>query len=411
MTLRFGILAVGDELVCGDNVDTNSAWLARLCVAHGHRVLGFAVERDDPGAISRAVERFRGVADVLLVTGGLGPTLDDVTRDGVAVALGRRLVLDEEVLEGLRRSDGRPLDEGSERQAWFPRGARILPNPQGTAPGFVLRYGILSGERGGFTVACMPGVPTEMKAMATRLFEEVLSDGTVAETLRVRACGLPESEVGRRLADLMERDDEHVDVGITVSAAVLTVSIRGDDPERMGETERQVRERLGEAVFGSGTTTLAETVVTMLRERGMTLSIAESCTGGLVAAALTSVPGSSDVFGDGVVTYANQAKAERLGVPDDLLREHGAVSPEVAKAMARGSMKVSRSQIAVSITGVAGPGGGSPEKPVGLVVFGVADELGVHTQEHRWRGTRQEIRSRSVSWALDLVRRRLLGLL
>ncbi len=407
MTLRFGILAVGDELVTGDTVDTNTAWLAGAIRDRGHRVVGAAMERDDVAAIADAVERFRRRVDVLVVTGGLGPTLDDITRDGVAAALGRRLVIDEEVLADLKARYGRQLGAGSERQALAPRGARRLDNPVGTAPGFLLRYGILTGEGGGFSVACLPGVPSEMKAMATALMDDVFSRGDGVAHRKVRACGLAESKLGERLADLMEADDSGCDIGITVHHAEHTITLRGEDDTRMAAVEAEVRRRLGEHVFGSGDDTLAGVVVAALARAGRTVTTVESCTGGLLAGALTAVPGSSEVFHEGVVTYAAAAKTARVGVPEALIAEHGMVSVEVARAMAEGGRRVTGADYSLAITGVAGPGGGAPDTPVGTVVTALASARGTETLVRSWQGTRDEIRGRSVSIALDMLRRQL----
>ena len=429
--LTFGVLAVGDELVCGDGVDTNSAWIAAAARDRGHRVLGFAVVPDDVLAISRAVEDFRRRVDVLIVTGGLGPTLDDLTRDGVAAALGRRLVTDEGVaarLAELYGRHGRALDEASARQALFPRGARVLDNPVGTAPGFVLRYGIFAHERReagaagggagsgagvraggspGFSVACVPGVPSEMRALVTTLFDEVFAGGVAVPTLRLKLCGPPESEVGGLLADLMERDSGAADIGITVKHAVITVSVRGDDAEAVAAVHATARERLGHHVFGEGDVTLAGHVVAGLAAAGLTLTTAESCTGGLLAGALTDVPGSSEVFREGAVTYSNEAKRRLLGVPAAVLDREGAVSEACARAMAEGQRRRAGADLALAVTGIAGPAGGSADKPVGTVWFALAAADGTVVRHVGWSGTRDEIRGRAVNVALDLARRHL----
>ena len=418
-SLRVGVLAVGDELVTGDSVDTNSAWIAGVARDRGHRVVGFAVVPDDVLAISRAVEDFRRNADVLVVSGGLGPTLDDLTRDGVAAALGRRLVPDEAVLARLAEQygrHGRAVDEISARQALFPRGARVLPNPVGTAPGFVLRYGIFEGERapgagpptaGGFSVACVPGVPSEMRALVTALFDEVFGGGAGVPTLRLHLCGPPESEVGGLLADLMERDSGAADIGITVKHAVISVCVRGDDAAAVRTVFEAARERLGRHVFGEGDASLAGALVAGLTAAGLTLTTAESCTGGLLAGALTAVPGSSEAFREGAVTYSNESKQRLLGVPAALLGEHGAVSEACARAMAEGQRRRTGADLALSVTGIAGPSGGSADKPVGTVWCALASADGTVARHVAWTGTRDEIRGRAVNVALDMARRHL----
>jgi len=407
--LRVAILAVGDELVGGDSQDTNSSWLARAVRARGHTVTGMAVVGDARSALDSAVRRARQDADLLLVTGGLGPTGDDITRDGIAEAFGLELTERAELIEQLEAfyaSRGLPLGPGSRRQAEMPAGAEVLANPNGTAPGFLVRRETL-------TVACLPGVPSEMKPMAEVLLPQLLPAAGAHLSRRLLACGPAEAELGERIADLMdhaagERSD--LRIGLTAKLGVLILTVRGHDERAVAAAELTLRERLGEDLFGVGDETLAGCVVSGLAARGLTLAAAESCTGGLFCGAITAVPGASEVLREGAVTYSNEAKVARLGLDAALIDEHGAVSEAVAEAMAKGVRETSGADLGMAITGIAGPDGGTPHKPVGTVVFALAHAGGCRVLTRRWLGARDEVRARSVCLALELIRRHLLKL-
>ncbi len=411
--LRVALLAVGDELLCGEIADTNSAWLARRLREHGHVLSRFTLVGDELPAIRQAVERAGDSAELLIVTGGLGPTRDDITRDGVAAAFGLPLVERPELLASLSAHyarHGLPVSADSARQAALPAGAVVLENARGTAPGFLLRRREHEAL-GGLTVACLPGVPGEMRAMADALLAEHVPAGPAHGSRRLLACGLAESAAGDRLADLMDHArGERTDcrLGITVKAGVLSITLRGHDEAAIAALASTVRERLGAAVFGEGDDTLAGAVVARLAERRLTVTTAESCTGGLLAGALTSVPGSSAVFREGVIAYADDAKRSRLGVPEALIAAHGVVSEPVAIAMAEGQRARAGADVALAISGIAGPDGGTPGKPVGTVALALADARGSLAVARHWMGARDEVRQRSVTAALDLLRRRLL---
>jgi nicotinamide-nucleotide amidase len=400
------ILAVGDELLAGELLDSNSAWLARQVRARGHVVSHFAVVGDELPAIRAAVQTALAQADLLLVTGGLGPTGDDITRDGVAAALGVPLAERPELVARLQEfysARGIPLGAGSRRQAEMPVGASVLENPVGTAAGFL-------HVRDGRAVACFPGVPSELHVMAPPCLDACLPPAPAGLTRHLHLCGVAESEVGEKLADLMDhvraaRRDARL--GVTAKLGVLTLALRGTDARAVADMEADVRSRVGELLFGEGEETLAGAVVRHLARRRETLTTAESCTGGLLAGAITSVPGSSEVFREGVVVYSNEAKTARLGVPEALLAEHGAVSEPVAVAMARGARERAGADHALAITGIAGPSGGTPDKPAGTVCLAVAGPDGERALTRRWTGTREEVRGRSVNLALELLRRRI----
>jgi len=424
--LRVAILAVGDELLAGELVDTNSAWLARAVRARGHLVTGLAAAGDEASSIARAVTAAVADNDLVLLTGGLGPTEDDLTRDGLALAFGLQLEERADLVAALTaqvQRAGVPLNPGSLRQTELPRGAIVLPNPRGTAPGFLLRIArpapptpaapiARAGVAHEVLIAAMPGVPSEMQGMAAALLAEHVPMGPALITRRLLACGPSESQLGAELKDLMHhagafRSDARL--GINVSGGVMAIMIRGNDAAAVAAMEAAVRQRVGPAIFGEGEDTHAGAVVALLDARGLTVSTAESCTGGLLAAAITSVTGSSRVFREGLITYSYEAKTARLGVAAQELREHGAVSERVVAAMAKGARLRAEADFALAISGIAGPDGGTPDKPVGTVALGLAFQGGERTVMRRWLGSREEIRRRSVTFALELLRRHLLN--
>jgi nicotinamide-nucleotide amidase len=414
------ILAIGDELILGQKTDTNTAWIADQLTARSLRVLEHVTVDDDQTLIAEAMRRLAHRADLLICTGGLGPTADDLTRQGLAAAMGDQLVEDAPSLAAIEawfRGRGRDLPPANRVQALRPSRGRSLPNPHGTAPGLA---GRLELDGRACDVFCLPGPPREMRPM----FEaEVLPALRVPPGRRVRTrmlhtFGLGESEVARRLGDLMDRDRSPL-VGTTASGGVVTCRIRfeGDADEeealaRLDEAEAQVRTRLGPVVFAKDTPStdaLERAVVQRLRERSESLVVAESCTGGLLGERLTRAPGSSEVFLGGWLTYSNAMKRELLGVDERALDEHGAVSEPVARAMARGALRASQSaggaDHALAITGVAGPGGGSDDKPVGTVWIARASrDASDDARLFRFGGDRLAVRHWSAVTALGLLR-------
>jgi len=411
MALKAEIISIGSELVSGQSLDTNSRWLSQELGALGistafHTTIGD--DLDDNVAVFRAAaER----ADLVLTTGGLGPTQDDLTRDALARAAGVGLREDPESLAAIAALFARRHRTMSERnhvQAMFPEGADPLPNTIGTAPGIWMRV-----DRA--TFACMPGVPSEMRKMFAEQVVPRLRDlGWVDRIFvyrKVSLFGRGESDVEADALDLTARG--HVpEVGITVHDATISFRIRGegltseDAWRQTDETAALIRQRFGPLVIGEGTTDVADALVVELSRTGATLATAESCTGGLAAHLITAIPDVSPYYPGGVVTYSNQAKTELLGVPAELIHDHGAVSPEVAVAMARGALQRFDADVAVSVTGIAGPGGGSPEKPVGLVYLGLAtrDLTDSRRLEMGPEQPRDVIQSRSAKHALNWVR-------
>ena len=406
------IISIGDELTTGQNVDTNSAWLSRQLTAAGVAVIRHVTVGDDVSRIETSFRHALTAAELVIVTGGLGPTADDLTRQALAAATDSPL---EENAEALAQIEAffarwqRPLTASNRTQALAPRGSRIVHNPRGTAPG-------LWHEKGGRNLFALPGVPAEMKNMYAATIAPLvakLAAGRATHIARVLTFGMAEARMGELIADLMVRG-RHPLVGTTASEAVITVRIiaTADSPDAARELAQrdaaEVRQRLGDAVFGSDDDTLHGVVAAELLRRKLTIATAESCTGGLLATRLTDVPGSSDYFLRGYVTYSNQTKSELLGVPAQLIAEQGAVSAAVARAMAEGCRSVARTDMAIGITGIAGPGGGSAEKPIGLVYVGLADADATEVNrlllgEHL---SRIEIRDRAVKNALNMLRLR-----
>ena len=426
------ILSVGDELTLGQTVDTNSAWLANSLAAVGIDINGHVTVPDSREAIAAAVRYASTNVDLLVISGGLGPTEDDLTREGLADAMGVELVVDQLALATIRGffdAIKRPMPPRNQVQAQLPRGARSIPNTCGTAPGIAATI-----ERPGGAVCrvvVMPGVPKEMFAMwALSILPELarLAGGAVIVSRTLHTFGLGESTIAQRLAavdgGLMNRT-RNPSVGTTVSHGVVSLRIneRADNPttarQELDATTRLCVDALGLLIYGQDEETLPEVVARMLRGEkrpdGSTAKIttAESCTGGLLAKLLTDAPGSSAYFTHGYVVYANAAKTQLLGVGADLIAQHGAVSEAVASAMARGARDASESDLALSITGIAGPEGGTPAKPVGSVCIGLswrspAGETVASTRSFLFPGDRDMIRDRSAKMALTLLRYHLL---
>ncbi len=415
--MKAALLAIGDEIVAGLTTDTNSGFLAEQLRAIGvEPVAGFAVP-DDEEAIARAWERALAEAEVAISTGGLGPTADDLTTAVVARLAGRPLRLDEHslsIIEERFRGRGMEMPENNRRQALFPEGSTIVPNPLGTAPGFICPVG-----RGGAIrhVVCLPGVPREMKRMAVETvipWLEGLNPGRRFLSRTFSTFGLAES----RLDELLEGVVAPSEARLAFRAAFprvqarLTVSGAPDDDleGRLDALEARVRERLGTHVYAVGDEGMEETVGGLLRERGLTLAVAESCTGGLIGHRITEVPGSSEYFLMGVVSYSNDAKERLLGVRPETLRDHGAVSTRAAEEMAEGIRRLSGADLGLSTTGIAGPGGGSPDKPVGTVCVGLAWEGGTWSRRYDLgERSRDWVKGMTAQVALDRVRRWLLG--
>jgi nicotinamide-nucleotide amidase len=406
------LIFTGDELLRGDIVNTNQSYLGQRLLDLGIFPKRSLCVADDFDAIVAAIkESIAREPEVLVLSGGLGPTEDDLTREATADALQRPLQLHEGLLEQIRErfaSRGYRMGDSNRKQALLPRGAVALPIA-GTAPGFYL-------EQGPTLVVALPGVPWELTEMWEGTVEPLIrgraASGLGHAVRRIRTFGIGESMAAERLAGLDWRGAD-VDIGTRANIDGLTIILRGpDSPEgrrRLDEVQELVCSILGERVFSVDGPGLPEITGDLLRRAGLTVAVAESCTAGLVGKRLTDVPGSSDYFVGGVAAYADRIKREVLGVPAALLAEHGAVSEETAVAMAEGVLRLMGSDCALSTTGVAGPGGGTEEKPVGLVFVGCVVEGVAQVERLRLFGRRDQIRERAALSALDLLRRRLLA--
>ncbi|HZD78555.1 MAG TPA: competence/damage-inducible protein A [Actinomycetota bacterium] len=410
------IIAIGNELLLGETVDTNSAHVARRLSQIGLRVTRTTHAGDDAerlrGVLEEALARSRWV----IAMGGLGPTRDDVTRPVVAEVIGRPLRIDPDLLAEVeakfRRFGYERMPPANRSQAEVPEGARTIPNPHGTAPGLVL-------EKDGTTLFVLPGVPAEMKALLEdgvlpTIGGELGEDATVIRSRLVRTAGIGESALAEEIDDLVGNAGP-IQVAFLpelgqVDIRLTAVGIPAEEADRrLEELATAIRRRVGRWFFGEGEITLAGALRDALRSRDWTLAVAESCTAGELAAEITSVPGSSDYFLGGVVSYANAVKASLLGVAPETLERHGAVSEETCREMVAGVRERLEADVGAAITGVAGPGGGTPEKPVGLVHCGVGTPEGSCFRRLDVPGSRDAVRRRATVATLSLLLRKVRG--
>lgn len=403
---RAEIIIVGSELLLGHRADRNVQFLARELSLAGLKVQRATVVPDRRESIAaRVTEALDLDAEVVVVSGGLGPTPDDVTREGVADALGASLTVHEEARNEVRRraaAFGDTALDAVDRQAWMIPGAAWFVNHVGVAPG-------LAVSRGCSTVYLLPGPPRELQDMFLRCVRpQIRRVGSALSVAVLRTVGLREGAV----AEMMEQalgSTPGSRAAYLPAPGVVDVVLSADSGEALAVAAARARERLGDHVYGENDRSLEEVVGTLLVERGDRVVTAESCTGGLVGELLTSVPGSSRYVRGGVVAYSNEIKEELLGVPGELLHCHGAVSAEVASAMASGARARLGGEWAVSVTGIAGPGGATADKPVGLVFHAVAGPCGIEVTRHLLGGDRATVRLAGARLALDLLRRRLMG--
>lgn len=411
--MNIGILTIGNELTSGRIADTNTSYLAREFHVRGWDVPVSMAVGDEAGAIGEALDFILERSDAVVVTGGLGPTADDITTECIAKYCGLPLYLDEAVLQTIRErfaSRGLRWTDNNAKQAMFPQGAEPLRNPVGTAWGYVL-------HRGGKLIAVVPGVPMEVKRMTPEalvpLFEQKAGK-TYILTRTVKLFGLAEALIDSALADLPL-------AGTTVSLGFyprfpenhLVLTARSADRARaeadLALIGKGVVERLSRNIFGYDEDTLEGMIGALLTEKKLTISIAESLTGGLIADRITNVPGSSAYFERGIVAYSNRSKTELLGVPEEVIREHGAVSRETAVLMAEGVRKTSGADVGLATTGIAGPSGGTGAKPVGTVFIAVSDGTRTVCRDFAFKWERRRIKEITTQWALELTRRFLAG--
>jgi nicotinamide-nucleotide amidase len=406
------IVAVGSEMLTPFRVDTNSLFITERLNVIGYDVRLQAVVADDDGELARVIDGALAWADLIVITGGLGPTEDDITRDAVATILGTPLDVDDSIVDRIRdrfARRGMTMPEINRRQAMVPRGATVLPNPNGTAPGLWM-------ERGRTAIVLLPGPPREMKPML---------EAVIAERLAPRAGG---RGLFRRVLKITGRAESDVDAQaqpvygkwiaqpVPISTTILAVlgqielhltakaASQADADPALDAAVRELQATLGSALYSTDGRGLEAVVGDLLRERHLTIAVAESCTGGLLASRLTDVPGSSDYVERGVVCYSNRAKIELADVPEALIREHGAVSEPVALAMAEGIRNRAGTNIGVGVTGIAGPGGGSPEKPVGTVAVAVVVDGETRVRTFQFIGGREMVKFQAAQSALNMTR-------
>lgn len=408
------IVTIGDELLLGFTIDTNAAHLARSLASIGMHIARRTTVGDEASEIGRAVGEALERSGAVITTGGLGPTSDDLSKDSVAALFGRGMHIDEAHFQWMQerwmKRFNRPLPAGNRRQAMIPDGAEKLENRHGSAPGIWLE-----DDRGRW-VAMLPGVPSEMRGMlADTLLPKLAARfkaGTVVRSLTLRTTGVAESLLSDRI-EQMEGGPLGVSLAYlpSISGVDLRLTMR-DVPADVADAAltsaaKRLRAQVGESIYGEGDDDLAAVVLELCRQRSLTIGVAESCTGGLLGARLTAVPGSSNVVRGGVIAYHNDLKRDALGVHEGLLREYGAVSEPVVRAMAAGARSMADANIGLGVTGIAGPTGGTEAKPVGTVWLAVDVDGSVESRMVRLWGGREEIRQRSAQWLLEMLRKKL----
>lgn len=409
--MKCEILAVGTEILLGDILNTNAQYLSRELAELGFDVYYHEVVGDNKERILKALETSFNRSDIIITTGGLGPTKDDMTKELVSEFLGMKMCLHEESLKSIKEyfnKMGREFVKSNEKQAYFPKEAIILKNSNGTAPGAVF-------EKNNKAIIVLPGPPKEMEIMfkeeVKKYLKKYSDDVIISEVLRI--FGIGESKAEEKLQDI-------IDNGINPTVApyakegevIFRITAKAQNEEEARKMivpiKDEIYKRLGNSVYNTGETSLQDTVAKLLIDKNMTIGVSESCTGGLVSAKLIEYPGVSEVFLEGAVTYSNEAKMRTLKVKKETLDKFGAVSHETAREMAEGIAKRCGSRIGISTTGIAGPGGGSDEKPVGLVYFGIYLDGKVKSFKHIFTGDRNSVRNRASMTALNIVRTEIL---
>lgn len=411
------IISVGTELLLGQIVNTNACYLSEKLANLGIDVYYTTTVGDNPSRLREVIALGWQRSDLVILTGGLGPTMDDLTRETLADFLGLELILDTSVLANLRcifADRGREMTKNNIKQAYFPAGAQVLPNPNGTAAGMML-------QREGRIVVLLPGPPFEMvpmfeKEVIPRLRSLLGKDQQVIKSRILKLYGIGESYLETVLQSLLENQGNPTLATLAKENEMhLRLTAKADLPqaaqELLAEMEGEIRRLVGKYIFAADDETMEEAVGKALLEKGKTISVAESCTGGLIGHRLTEVAGSSDYFRYGIVSYSNEAKQSLLGVEPQLISQYGAVSSQVAEAMAVGVRELGSTSLGLAVTGIAGPGGGSTDKPVGLVYVALATGGRTYVERNNLRGPRRVVKSRASQVALNFVRRYLQGYL
>ena len=409
--MRVEIISVGDELLIGQTMNTNAGWMGEQLLNIGVHVDWVTTVGDSKERLRQAVQIAESRADVILVTGGLGPTHDDVTKLVLTAYFASTLVLNKDILQEVKerfRKRGFKMAKVNEEQALVPDKAKLITNALGTAPGLIF-------EKGSKTFYVMPGVPREMKSMMRDTVLPQLKGQLDGEAIRVKklmTTGIPESTLFERLDNLAEIE-QYAQVAFlpNLFGVKIRLMARADnDTEaeyKLAHAEKLVRDKINRDIFADKDISLEEAIAELLVHRRETLAVAESCTGGMISNRLTNIPGSSQFYERGIISYSNKAKIEILRVPEALILQHGAVSPQVALSMARGVRKLAGTNYGLSVTGIAGPSGGTPEKPVGLVFIGFADENESTFEKHTFANDRIGNKQRSVQAALNLLRKKI----
>lgn len=408
------IITIGTEIVLGQIVDTNTSYIAQNLSENGIQVLFQTSVGDDKELLKSALKIARDRVSLIITTGGLGPTANDITREAVSEFFDILLVQDKEAFVRMQKYFGglhRNVPEAQKKQTLIPDGAFALHNDNGTATGFVFNCG--NAE-----IVCLPGVPREMQSMLNKYLEIYTRKHSLERrrtlSRNLHTFGVPEPEVDSQMK-AYTGSDEPIKAMTLVHDGIVTVNIIASATDRenaisqLYNVEQDICKKLGHAVFGVDDETLEYAVAALLKKYHKTIAVAESCTGGLVSDKLTNVPGISEYFLEGVVAYSNKAKVDILSIPEELIIKHGAVSPQVATAMAEGIKKSALSDIGVGITGIAGPSGATTEKPVGLVYIAVAVDNVAEVKECRFRGSRIDIKTFSANTALNMVRLKFLN--
>ncbi len=411
------ILSTGDELTTGKVVDTNANYLSDKLHEIGLDLVGVITVGDVSERLEWAWKTAMEQADVVISTGGIGPTADDLTTETVARLTGKKLWFDDASADKMRRlfeSGGRKMPENNLKQAMFPETAVIIPNALGTAPGF--RMAVAHKNHVSHLIV-LPGVPREMKPMMEQIVIPWLVESRGHDKVHLsqtfQTYGISESALDEAVAGLIKPEEARVSFRASFPQISLRVSVEGPPGEaqtRLDELSQRVRERIAEFVYGEGDVTMEEVVGRLLTERHLTLAVAESCTGGLIGHRITNVAGASNYLRADLVTYSNESKTKLLGVSEDTLKQHGAVSDQCVLEMAAGVRRVAQADIGIATSGIAGPGGGTAEKPVGTVCIALVADGFKTSRTYRMWGTRDWIKTLASQVALDWVRRYLLGL-
>lgn len=408
--MRAEIVSIGTELLLGQIVDTNAAYIAEKLADLGIDLYYQVTVGDNQERLHQILKRSLERSDIVITTGGLGPTDDDLTREAVAEVMGVDLIKDEELEEQIRgffAELGREMTVNNLSQAYLPAGAEPIINSRGTAPGIII-------EHRGKTVISMPGVPPEMKQMMNKEVIPYLHDKAgnkeLIKSKVLKVCGYGESALETEIKDILDSQTNPTIALLSGKAEVhLRLTVKADNQKTadnlINQVEAKLRARLDNDIFGIDDETMEKVVGDRLKEESLTLAVAESCTGGLIGHRITNVSGSSDYFKQGAVVYSNQAKKELIDVKEETLSEYGAVSRETACEMAEGVKELAATDLGIAVTGIAGPTGGSEEKPVGLVYMGLADDKQVRGFKFKFHGSRKQIKYLTSQYTLDKLRR------